>query len=212
MPRVLRFVASAPVALAIALGAPTADAEEPSSPSGGSGAERPAATDGASAAAAPRDWVSLRAGGSTGNANGRPEVCAEVSPWGPLSVEACGSGNNLWHDDPEPAMSHYRADLRLGSWRVPSAWIQPRVGAGFAELQVGPDRTGFAFADAGPTRLETSGPEACASVQLLVPIGHGFELVGNATVGAAWLAHAGELLVPQRRLQPFAGIGAGVGF
>jgi hypothetical protein len=44
-------------------------------------------------AAPVRDYVNLRAGVSTGSR--RLEMCLEISPLAPLSVEACGTGSEF---------------------------------------------------------------------------------------------------------------------
>jgi hypothetical protein len=159
-----------------------------------------------------RNYGNLRIGGSTGNGNGRPELCAEVSPLAMVAVEACGTGAGILHHDLAPEMAHFRGHLRIWTFRTEQAVFEPRLGAGFAEMQVGADDAGFKFGSSGPRRIETAGPEAAASLRVLVPVGQGVELVGNLNVGAAYLHYAPQLVIPQERLQPFAGAGIGVGF
>src|SRR5688572_19744999 len=91
---------------------------------------------------APRSYVNLRAGVSSGDRNGRPHICGEVAPLAWLSVEGCGTGAGLWHDDGGQEMSHYRVNARLTSLRLgkgAAPWLEPRIGAGFSELQIAPD-------------------------------------------------------------------------
>jgi hypothetical protein len=159
-----------------------------------------------------RNWGNLRVGGSTGNGNGMPEVCAELSPLAFVSVEACGTGAGLWHRNPAPETAHFRANVRIASLPVGRAWLEPRVGAGLAELAVGPDDAGFRFTSSGPRRVETAGPEAAGSLRLLYPVAHGIEAVGNLSFGAAWLPHAPDLAIPQAKFQPFFGASLGAGF
>lgn len=161
---------------------------------------------------APRNWGNLRIGGSTGNGNGMPEVCGEVSPLAFFSLEACGTGAGLWHRDLAPETAHFRANVRLFSLSVGPMWLEPRVGAGVAEMSVGPDDAGFRFTSTGPRRVETAGPEAAGSLKVLYPVAHGFEAIGNLSFGIAWLPHAPELALPQSRLQPFFGASLGAGF
>jgi hypothetical protein len=160
----------------------------------------------------PRNYFNLRVGGSSGNRTARPEICAEVAPHERISVQACGTGAGIWHSDPAPQLAHFRADVHLAAFRAIGGVLKPLVGLGFAELQVGTDDPGFQFASAGPRRVETAGPEGAVSLRYVRPLDKNFELIGDAHVGAAWLAHAPTLAIPQSRFQPFLSIGVGVGF
>ncbi|HEU4533109.1 MAG TPA: hypothetical protein VFS00_03290 [Polyangiaceae bacterium] len=174
--------------------------------------ERGATTGEGEGGQAPRNWGNLRVGGSTGGSAGRPEICAELSPLAFVSLEACGTGAGVWHRDPASETAHFRANFRLASLAVGRAWLEPRVGAGLAELSVGPDDAGFRFTSSGPRRVETAGPEAAGSLRFLYPVAHGIEAVGNLSFGAAWLPHAPDLAVPQAKFQPFLGASLGAGF
>jgi hypothetical protein len=139
-------------------------------------------------------------------------VCLELSPIDWLGVEGCGTGSGFLHHDPEPALTHFRANLKLTHWKTGRFWLQPRVSAGFAELQVGEDSTGFHFTGTGPTGAETAGPELGASLRALMPVASGVELVGELGVSAAWLKHAPQLVRPQPSWQPGASLTLGIGF
>jgi hypothetical protein len=109
-------------------------------------------------------------------------------------------------------MAHFRVKAGPAPIRAGAVWIQPQVGVGFAELQLASDEDGFHFESAGPTGIETAGPEIGASLKVLVPLASGVELVGDAQASAAWMEHAPELAEPQEKLQPSVTVSIGVGF
>jgi hypothetical protein len=159
---------------------------------------------------APRNYGNFRVGASLSAR--RPTLCLELSPLDRISVEGCGTGSGFLHQDPEPEIAHFRAHFRLTSWKAPIGWLQPRLSAGFAELQVGEDSSGFHFNGTGPTGVETAGPEVGASLRALLPVYSGLELVGELGLNVAWFRHAPQLLRPQSAWQPGASLSFGVGF
>ncbi|SEK78651.1 hypothetical protein SAMN05444354_102341 [Stigmatella aurantiaca] len=173
-------------------------------------AEEPAGTVEGAREEPPRNYGNLRAGASTSGR--RPSICLELSPLARLGLEACGTGSGFLHHDPEPTLTHFRANLTLTSWKTRLGWLQPRLSAGFAELQVGEDGAGFDFSDTGPTGVETAGPELGASVRALFPLSSRLELVGELGVSAAYFRAAPSLIKPQNRFQPSASFTLGVGF
>jgi hypothetical protein len=158
----------------------------------------------------PRNYGNLRIGASSSSRH--PALCLELSPLEMLSIDACGTGSGFLHHDPAPEIAHFRAWVKLASWKTPLGWLQPRVGAGFAELQVGEDTSGFHFSGVGPTGVETAGPEVGASLRLLFPVVTGVELVGEVGLGAMYFHYAPRLLQPQSALQPAGSVSVGVGF
>ncbi|EYF01089.1 hypothetical protein [Chondromyces apiculatus] len=88
-----------------------------------------------------RNYVNLGLGGST--ASRGLVLCAEVAPLAVLAFAACGSGAGVLNDQARPEIAHFRASLAPFSWEVSSLWLQPRLHAGFAEMQVGEDAAGF---------------------------------------------------------------------
>jgi hypothetical protein len=157
-----------------------------------------------------RNYANLRVGATT--AAQRPEICLEVSPLARLGLEACGTGSGFLHQDPAPEIAHFRTKVRLVDLASPIGVIQPQINAGFAELQVGEDGPGFAFAGVGASGNETAGPELGASVRTLFPVYAGFELIGELTLSAAYFAHAPKLSRPQNPIQPTASFTVGFGF
>lgn len=117
-------------------------------------AEQAAATAESAREVAPRNYGNLRIGAST--SSHRPTLCLELSPLELLSVEACGNGSGFLHHEEAPELAHFRAHFTLASWKTPLGWLQPRLSAGFAELQVGEDGSGFHFGGTGPSGVETA--------------------------------------------------------
>ncbi len=153
----------------------------------------------------------LRIGSASGLAEGRPEMCLEISPWQPIALEACGNGAGFLHSEDRPEIAHFRVRWRVLQWALPGAVIEPQIGAGFAELQIGEDAPGFAF---GRTAggVSTAGPEAVAAIRALWPVGGGIELLADLAAGAAWLPAADQLAVAQPVYYPFAAFSIGFGF
>lgn len=164
---------------------------------------------------APRTYVNFRVGAATSAT--RPQLCLGVSPLEMVALEGCGTGGGFLHNEPGTDITHFRGKVRLASLEVDtgegtSAWVEPWVGGGFAELQVGADTPGFSFEGASPGRVSTAGPDVGASLRGTVPLPAGFEIVGEVGVGVAFFAYAPLLVVPQDPLQPQATINLGLGW
>jgi hypothetical protein len=160
-----------------------------------------------------RNYVNLRIGtSSSGLDEHRPQICLELAPLAWASIEACGNGSLVLHNDPIPELAHFRAFWGMPSHKLGDFWVRPRIGAGFAELQVGQDAPGFFFGGTDPAGNETAGPEGLFSVQAFTPLGFGLELVGELHAGVAYLKYAPQLTRPMSEIQPFAGLSVGVGF
>jgi hypothetical protein len=175
----------------------------------------PAWSEGAAAASPPlqipsRNFINFRPGISTGTE--RLQMCLEVSPLENWSLEACGTGSEFLRPANSPELAHYRGKYTLTHWKTEIGWIQPRLGLGFTELQVGEDDPGFQFLGVGPRGVETAGPEVSLGLRGLYPLGVGFELVGELSFSAAWLAYAPQLVTPQPRLRPAVSFTLGAGF
>jgi hypothetical protein len=158
----------------------------------------------------PRNYGNLRIGASTSSRN--LTLCLELSPLEMLSIEGCGTGSGFLHHHPEPEIAHFRSWLKLTSWKTGSGWLQPRLGIGFAELQVGNDGGGFHFSGVGARGVETAGPEIGASLRLLLPTMGGVEFVGDVGVSGAYFHYAPRLTAPQSSFQPGASLSLGLGF
>jgi len=157
-----------------------------------------------------RDFVNLRLGASSGTK--RLEMCLEVSPFEAWSLEACGTGSEILHHEDSPELAHFRGKYTLTNWNTEIGWLQPRVGLGFTELQIGRDDPGFQFLGVGPRGMETAGPEASFGIRGLYPLIGGFELVGELSFSMAWLRYAPQLATPQAQFQPAVSLTFGGGF
>jgi hypothetical protein len=159
----------------------------------------------------PRNYGNMRVGGSTANANGRPELCLELAPVSFLSFEGCGTGSGFLHHDTSAEVAHFRSKLRVTSFETSWGSFQPLVAAGFAELQVGEDTPGFDFSGTD-RQVATAGPELGLGLRYLRPLSSGFELVGDLSLGAAYFSHAPELVAPRNTWVPSASLTFGIGF
>lgn len=159
---------------------------------------------------APRHYANFRVGAATTSAHA--ELCLEVSPLELLSVEACGSGATVLHRDPFAEISHFRTKVKLMSWETPVGFLQPRLGLGFAELQVDTDDLGFDFVGTGARGVETAGPEVGLFLRCLTPVIGGFELVAELSFSTAFFAHAPRLVKPHGVVQPTLSLSLGFGF
>lgn len=178
-----------------------ASAEEAAEPGGGGSNDKPV-----------ENRLSLRLGGATTDTVGRPTICADVRIVSGFSVEACGTGAQLLHDEPGREMAHFRANYSFLEGALPRGRGLLRGGLGFAELQVGEDDAGFDFEGPAGKRGSVSGPEASISAQWLLPIAGDFEMIANATAGAAVFRNADQLIEPQDAVQPFVSFELGIGW
>jgi len=156
--------------------------------------------------------VNFRGGLSSASDSSRPTMCLEVSPWGPLSMEACGTGAGFLHSDPGSEIAHFRTKWTAAAWKLESSNLKLQPGLGFAELQLMADDPGFQFGSSAAGGIETAGPEASLSLQWHHHLFSGFELVADFNLGVGWFQHAPELLVPQNEIQPFVDLTIGLGW
>jgi hypothetical protein len=161
----------------------------------------------------PRDYVNLRIGAAAvGELGGRAEICLEVFPLPFLSIEGCGNGSGFLHGEDAPELAHFRTKLRLTSFRRGELFVEPQLGAGFAELQIGQDAPGFHFTGTDRHRLETSGFEGTAALRALLPLSPGWEALAVLSFSVAYLPHAPDLVRPLGAVQPSLSLTVGVGF
>lgn len=156
--------------------------------------------------------VNLRAGVASTDTNGKPTICVDVRLVSNLGLETCGTGGGVLHDAEGTDMAHFRATYGFLHRPVGKMTAQLRGGLGFAELQVGLDRPGFAFGGPDRDRGAVAGPEASVSGQLLAPVVSGIDFVLTGTAGVAVFRRADELVVPKGNVQPFISIEAGFGW
>jgi hypothetical protein len=158
-----------------------------------------------------RFYGSFRAG-LPSDPNTPPVLCAELAPVSWLSVEGCGNGSGFLHEQPIPELAHFRAKLRLYQVQRGAARIEPLLGIGYAELQLGADDAGFDFGAVNENQLSTAGPELSAGLRLRYLVGKRLEAVGELSAQGAYLLHAPELAQPQSAFQPSFGVTFGIGF
>jgi len=161
---------------------------------------------------AARNRLNLRVGGASTDHNGRPTVCLEVALIAAATVEACGTGSGILHDQPGGEMAHFRGEWSLLRVAAGAGTGRVQLGAGFAELEVGDDRPGFQFGAPGDDRASVAGPEGSVTVDWMRGVGRGFEAIASLTVGTAWFSGAPQLDIPRSRWQPFASLELGVGW
>ncbi len=159
-----------------------------------------------------RHWGNLRVGGAMGGGDGRPEICGEFAPLAFLSIEGCGTGAGILHNEPVNQATHFRAKVRLLRLAAGPVLLEPLLGAGMIELQVGRDDAGFRFSDVGPRNVETAGVEAMGALRALLPVGAGFELVSELSFGVGYTPEAPDLVLPMPEVPVFGGLTVGVGF
>lgn len=156
--------------------------------------------------------LSLRLGGATTDTVGRPTICADVRVVATWSIEACGTGAQLLHDEPGREMAHFRANYGFLEGALPRGRGRLRAGLGFAEMQVGEDDAGFDFDGPSGKLGSVSGPEASLSAQWVLPVAGDFEMIANATAGAAVFRNADKLIEPQGAVQGFVSFELGIGW
>lgn len=191
-------------ALAIAMTATAAHAEAPVE-SLAAGTKPPAAPT--------TNRLNMRFGGATSEDTGRPVICLDVRIVAGFGIESCGTGQAIIHDEAGREMAHFRGTWTFAQAHTARGTGKLRVGAGFAELQVGVDHPGFEFGDPDEVdRGSVAGPEAALQAQWLVPLGVGIEAVTSITAGLAYFAEADQLVIPQDAVQPFVSFEIGVGW
>ena len=158
------------------------------------------------------NWFNVRIGGATLGADDYAVICVEATPWKLLSLETCGTGAGLFRELRGVDVAHFRAKWSVFQHKQQAGQLRVQAGLGVAELEVGPDEPGLSFGRLPPNAVETAGPEATASIQYLMPLGHGVEALLNLTAGFAWMPYAPDLVNPQDEWQPFVGFDVGAGW
>lgn len=158
----------------------------------------------------PRTYVSLAVGASTGSRGAI--ICAEVAPLSFLSISGCGNGSGFLHHDAAPDISHWRLNFTPTSFKAKFVWLEPRIQAGFAEVQVGEDTPGFTFSGTNETRTSTSGAELGASLRGRMPLRSGFEMTGELGASVGYFPYGPVLVRPQSAWIPSVAFTLGIGF
>lgn len=156
--------------------------------------------------------VNFRFGKASSDLDGRPSVCLDVRIVGGFSVESCGTGQGIIHNDEGQEMMHVRANYSIVDTSVWKGTLHWRGGLGFSELQIGKDNPGFQFGSPDADKGSVAGPEVATSAQWLAPLYKDLDFVLTGTVGLAYFAGADELATTKSDLQGFASIEAGIGW
>ena len=91
--------------------------------------------------------LNMRFGSSTSDETGRPTICLDVRIIAGFGLESCGTGQAIIHNEPGREMAHFRGTWTFLEKQTSRGVGKLRVGAGFAELQVGEDHPGFKFGE-----------------------------------------------------------------
>jgi hypothetical protein len=177
-------------------------AEDPVDDGGAGGGSHPPVT----------NRINMRVGASSTDDTGYPTICMDVRIVSRFSIESCGTGQAIIHNEPGNEMAHFRATY---SFLERSLWkgnLHARGGLGFAEMQIGADHPGFRFGSPDQDRGSVAGPEASLSAQWLLPMYKDFDFVITGTAGLAYFTGAPELATSKSELQSFASIEAGIGW
>lgn len=167
----------------------------------------------------PHTWLALRGGVASGG-SAPAQVCAAVMPVAvdvadlrsAFGLEGCGNGSGFLHGESAPEIAHFRGRWRVTSVETELGYLEPVLTAGFAELQVGADASGFYFLDTGPGGVETAGPEVGAALGWALPLGLGLEAVAELSFSLAHFAQAPRLVEPLDPFQPSVAVTAGIGW
>lgn len=144
-----------------------------------------------------------------------PFLCAEGSPLSFLSIEACGNGAGLLHQDEGVDFAHFRAKARLAGMRSGRGTLDWLAGAGFAEVQRTSDEPGFRFGrPTEPEPVEAAGPELSMSLKGRYYADPGARTYLSADLNAGVAAIPGAPAVMGRGgpVVPFAAFTVGLGF
>ena len=156
--------------------------------------------------------INVRIGRSSIDTDGRPSLCVDVRVVWKFSVETCGTGQAIIHNDPGQEMMHVRANYSIADTSLWKGTLHARGGLGFAEMQIGVDDPGFVFGGASSNGNSVAGPEAAVSAQWLLPLYKQVDFVVTATAGMAYFDGAQELSTAKSEVQGFASLEAGIGW
>lgn len=142
-----------------------------------------------------------------------PTLCGEGNPTAWLSIEACGNGAGILHQDANAFdMAHFRARFRALHREIQRSDVDVLLGAGFAEIQAGQDAAGFRFGQQEAGALEAAGAEASVSVKGRFYTTPGTYLTADVNAGAALIPGAPSVFGQGGPVVPFAAATVGLGF
>ena len=141
-----------------------------------------------------------------------PYLCGEVSPIWRLSVEACGNGAGVLHQADVPDMAHFRVRLAALTRRRGRAEGTLLGGVGLTEVQRTSDAPGFRLGAAETGQVEAAGPEISLGIKGRYWLEERAYLVVGATVGAAHIPGASEVMGWRGPTVGFGSLTVGAGF
>jgi hypothetical protein len=141
-----------------------------------------------------------------------PYLCGEGNPLKWLSIEACGNGSGILHQNPGFDMAHFRTRVRALNHDTGRADISMLVGVGFAEVQSTTDQAGFRFGQVEEGAVEAAGAEGSLSVKGRFYTTPGTYLVADINAGAAVIPGAPQVFGRGGPVVPFAAATVGLGF
>jgi hypothetical protein len=157
--------------------------------------------------------VELRGGAQAIPAGPLPVICAEVAPYTPFALEACGTGAGFLFPQLGDEMVHFRAEANVPLLRRGRLDVLLQPGLGFSEIERGVDEPGFRFGPAtSPEQREGAGPEASIGVKGRAWVHERVPVAVELTGGAAWVPSAPVVLGGGSEIVPFVLGTAGVGF
>ncbi|TNE87872.1 MAG: hypothetical protein EP330_16370 [Deltaproteobacteria bacterium] len=133
-----------------------------------------------------RPVLDLRVGVDTAASLDTPQVCMEGYPLAWWTIEACGNGSGIWHNNPQATdIAHFRTRIRALHAQNGRTEAEILPGIGFTEIQVGEDRAGFLFGEArSEDQVEAAGAEASVSGKVRIWLERTY-LVVDVNAGAA---------------------------
>lgn len=157
--------------------------------------------------------LDLRGGLGSGPAGPNGQICVEVAPHKNVAVEACGTGGGFLYPEVGEEIMHLRAEAVLPLWGRGRGEVVLQPGLGMAEIQRGTDSPGFRFGPATEQNQgDAAGLEASLSTKGRWWVGDWAYLVGEVSVGTAWIEAAPVVLEQDSPIVPFAIGTFGVGF
>ncbi len=141
-----------------------------------------------------------------------PYLCGEGNPLKWLSIEACGTGAGILHQNGGFDMAHFRTRVRALHGETGRADLDLMIGAGFAEVQSSTDQAGFRFGRQDPGAVEAAGAEGSVSAKGRFYTTPGTYLVADINVGAALIPGAPQVFGRGGPVVPFATATVGLGF
>ncbi|MCB9669382.1 MAG: hypothetical protein H6736_00920 [Alphaproteobacteria bacterium] len=158
-----------------------------------------------------RPILELR-GGAQSTAVEQPVICLEGAPLSWLSLETCGNGAGILHQQPGYDMVHFRAKARALHRERDRTTLDLFGGLGLTEVQSTTDRPGFAMGRQEAGSVEAAGPSVAASAKGRLYATPGTYVVADASVGAAWIPGAPAVFGRGGPVTPFASVTVGLGF